>query len=415
MNKILTVTKWEYIEKVKSKAFIISLFLTPAIMAFFAIMPNLFANKPDTDTKIIGIIDQSRVMTQPLSKIFETKYKLKSGQPNYLIRAIPFDNGFDAAKATADSLVLAEKMEGYIVVNLTVLTDTVVQYRSENMGDFRIPDRFTSAIHDVIQQIKLEQRGLDPSIIKDLKINLDMKTFKVVKKGEKEEEGGFGKVFGMAYGFMMVMFLVVITTGQLLVRSMLEEKSNRIIEVLVSSCSATELMSGKILGLSALGLTQLFVWGSLATVIAGPIIATIFTPLTAMLFLIYFILGYLLYASIFVAFGAPVSTEQEAQQITSYLVMTLLIPVALVIPVIQSPDSLMARVLSFIPLLTPTMMVMRMAVRIPNILEIIATIILLGVSAWGMMRAAGKIFRTTILLTGKRPGLRELIAIARTR
>jgi ABC-2 type transport system permease protein len=131
-------------------------------------------------------------------------------------------------------------------------------------------------------------------------------------------------------------------------------------------------------------------------------------PETFLIALVYFLLGYLLYAAIFVAAGSPVTTEQEAQQITSYVSLTLVFPVVLALPVMQNPDSTLVKVLSFIPIFTPSLMVMRLPIQMPAIWEIVGTIAVLIVSVWGMMWVAGKVFRTAILVYGKRPTLSEL-------
>jgi ABC-2 type transport system permease protein len=412
MNKTFVVAKWEYLEKIKSKIFLVSLFLTPAIMIGFGVLPTLLASRPDTDTKVIGIIDQSSQMAQPLSQYLEKKYKLPNKQPNYLLRVIN-DPDTLQAKKIADSLVIHDNIEGYVTISRTFMTDGSQEYRSQNTGNIKLIERLNQAIHDVVTQKKLVLRGIDTSIIKDLTKNIELKAIKISKSG-KEEEGGFEKVFIPAYIFMMVMFFVVISSGQLLVRSMMEEKSNRIVEVLVSSCSTQELMAGKILGLSGLGLTQLAVWGFIGVTFALGFLANIITVTMAILLFVYFILGYLFYAALFVAFGAPVSTEQEAQQFTSYLVLLLLVPIVLIIPVMESPNSLMIRVISYIPVFTPTMMAMRIAGQMPSLFEIISTILTLAASAAGAMWIAGKIFRVTILVVGKRPSLAELIRIVKS-
>jgi ABC-2 type transport system permease protein len=207
---------------------------------------------------------------------------------------------------------------------------------------------------------------------------------------------------------MMMMFFPVVTSGQLLVRSLLEEKSNRVAEVLMSSCSANELLVGKIVGLSGLGLTQIALWGLIGLAISLQFAVTLISLTNALLLLLYFVLGYLLAASIFVGAGAPLTTEQEAQQITSYLMLIFIMPIALAFPVIQNPDSTLAKVLTFIPIVTPTMMALRIPIQTPSVLEIILSLLLLAGSAVAAMWAAGKIFRIGMLTYGKRPSLREL-------
>jgi ABC-2 type transport system permease protein len=212
---------------------------------------------------------------------------------------------------------------------------------------------------------------------------------------------------------MMLLFLVL-TSGQLLIRSVVEEKSNRVIEVLLSSCSARDLMVGKILGLSGLGILQMLIWGVIGLGIALQTGTQLFAIENVALSIVYLLLGYLLYSAIFVAAGSPVTTEQEAQQITSYVSLFLVFPIVLAMPAMQNPDSLLIRILTYIPLLTPAFMVMRIPIQMPALWEIIATIALLIVSSIFMMWVAGKIFRTAILVYGKRPTLRELLRWVRT-
>jgi ABC-2 type transport system permease protein len=193
-----------------------------------------------------------------------------------------------------------------------------------------------------------------------------------------------------------------------------EEKSNRVIEILLSSCSARDLMIGKILGLSGLGILQMMIWGVIGLGIAIKSGANIFELEPALVAAAYVVLGYFFYSAIFVAAGSPVTTEQEAQQITSYVSLMLVFPIVLVMPVMQNPDSSLIRILSFIPLLTPAFMVMRVSIQMPPLWEILSTLGLLLVSAVVMMWIAGKIFRVAILVYGKRPSIPELIRWIRT-
>jgi ABC-2 type transport system permease protein len=212
----------------------------------------------------------------------------------------------------------------------------------------------------------------------------------------------------------MAMFFLIFTSGQLLVRSVLEEKSNRIIEVLISSCSPSELMVGKVLGLSAMGLTQMGFWAIVALAVFARFGSSVLPPADHLLLMaVYFVLGYLLYSAIFITVGTPVTTEQEAQQVNSYLVLFVVLPVALVVPVMQHPEATWVKVLTYIPLLTPTFMALRIPVQMPSPVEIIASIVLLVVATYVMMIVAGRIFRVAILATGKRPSLREVLAWAR--
>ncbi|TAK53816.1 MAG: ABC transporter permease [Bacteroidetes bacterium] len=412
ISKTFMVARWEYIEKIKSKIFIFSVVIMPLITVVFSIVPSLLAMKEDTESRTIGIIDQSGQVTEDLKFSLEERYKLKSGKPNYTLLPIEYNGDVDYSKKYADKLIIGEQIEGCLIVTNNIMSDTVFEYRSQNVGNIKLTERLNRSLREVIIDKKLRNKGLDPSIANILKTSTDIKGIKLTKDG-KESEAGFGDVLITSYAFMMMMFFLLITSGQLLVRSMLEEKSNRVVEMLLSSCSSSELMSGKILGLSLLGLTQMTLW-VLMGIVAAIKLGTIPIALDhTMIIIVYFVLGYLFYSAIFVAIGAPISTEQEAQLVTSLLTLFLLVPILFAFPVLESPNSAYAKVLSFIPLTTPTMMALRIPIQMPPVWELVATSVVLLLSALGMMWAAGKIFRTTILLTGKRPGLKELIQIVK--
>jgi ABC-2 type transport system permease protein len=283
-----------------------------------------------------------------------------------------------------------------------------VEYHAKNVANLKIQERFSRAIEKVIIETRLTAHGIDAGLVQKLAASVDVKSVKLSEQG-KEKEGGFGETFATAYlGILMIVFMVI-TSGQLLVRSMLEEKSNRVIEVLLSSCSARDLMAGKILGLSGLGILQILVYALIGVAAALYTHTTILDPGFLALILLYAILGYLFYAAILVAAGSPVTTEQEAQQITSYVSMLLVIPLGLMMVVMQNPNSMFVKIISYIPPFTPPIMVIRIAVQTPPAWEIIFTIVLLILSTAGMMWIAGKIFRTAILSYGKRPSITELL------
>ncbi len=405
--KYLEVAKWEFLEKITSKAFLISLVLMPIIMVVFGVLPGLLASKPDDKQIVVGMYDETNSLLQPLATRLDEKYKLPDKRPNYVLRNLKEDANFNTAKNHANKLVADGQMEGYFFIPSTVYDSGKVEYRAENVGNIRVGERFSRTLEEVIVEKRLTSQGLDPTQIRKLIADVNVRSIKISGEGE-EKQSGFLETFFSAYVVIMMLFFLIMTSGQLLIRSVVEEKSNRVIEVLLSSCSASDLMVGKILGLSGLGIAQMLLWGVIGLGFALKSGTQI--PLDNLLLsLVYFILGYLLYSAIFVAAGSPVTTEQEAQQITSYVSLTLVFPIVLAVPAMQNPDSLLLKVLSFIPLLTPAFMVLRIPIQMPATWEILGTIVLLALSTVGMMWVAGKIFRTAILVYGKRPTIPELI------
>jgi ABC-2 type transport system permease protein len=411
--KSLDVAKWEFMEKVKSKAFIISLVVMPLIMVVFGILPGLLASKPDDKAVVVGMIDQTGTIMAPLHARLDEKYKLPNGTPNYVLRQLSTEASSDEQKIQANKLISDKEIEGYFSIPATVYDSGKVEYRAENVGNIRMSERFSRTIEEVIVEHRLKGQGLDPTLIRKLIASIDIKSIKVSMKGE-EKESGFIETFFSAYIVIMMLMFLVLTSGQLLIRSVVEEKSNRVIEVLLSSCSARDLMVGKILGLSGLGILQILIWGSIGLALSLKSGTNIFVLENLLLSAVYLVLGYLLYSAIFVAAGSPVTTEQEAQQITSYVSLFLVFPIVLAIPAMQNPNSPLIKILSFIPLLTPAFMVLRIPIQMPETWEILTTIGIMIVSSVGMMWVAGKIFRIAILVYGKRPTIPELIRWIRT-
>ncbi|MGA3286414.1 MAG: ABC transporter permease [Bacteroidota bacterium] len=406
-SKAFQVARWEFMEKVKSKAFIISLVLMPVITGAMVILPALFASKTDDESIRIGIIDGTQKLMQPLGEKIDREYRLKNNQPNYILRNISLGRSLEEARAEGARLVASDALEGFFSIPATVFDSGKVEYRTKNVGNFKVQERFSRAIEQVITEMRLSSRGLDAALIRKLTARVEIKPIKISEKGE-ESESSFGETFAKSYIGLFMLIFMVLTSGQLLVRSMLEEKSNRVIEVLLSSCTPRDMMIGKILGLSGLGILQMFVYALMGIALALKTNMNLLQPEYFIFTFMYAILGYVFYAAIFVAAGSPATTEQEAQQITAYISMLMVAPLALTLLVMQNPNSLIVKVLSYIPVLTPSIMVLRVSIQMPSMWEILATIALMIVSTAVMMWIAGKIFRIAILSYGKRPTLVEL-------
>lgn len=415
MSKILAVAKWEYLEKVKSKAFLIGLFLTPIIMVGMGVLPSVFATQEDKETRVIGIIDQSGQITREFARRMEDRYKLANGLPNYEVRPIAVGPTLDLDEAVrqANNLVANGQIEGYCIVGGAGAADSVVEYRARSVGDFRIGVRMEETLKGIFAERRVLAMGLDPRLLKELAVDLNIHMVKLSKQGEREE-AGFEKVFFSAFIFLMMMFFLIATSGQILVRSVIEEKSNRIVEMLVSSCAPTELMAGKVIGLSGLAFTQMGFWAIIGVAASAQFGMNIINPGHALLLVVYFVLGYLFYAAIFIGAGSPLTTEQEAQQVNTYLVLLLVLPMMLALPAMKDPEALWLRVLTFIPFFTPTMMALRVPIQVPAVWEVLVTIVLMLLSIYVVMIAAGRVFRIAILSTGKSPKMGQILRWART-
>ncbi len=410
--KLVSVAWWEYSEKIRSKAFIVSLILLPAVIVALVVVPAFFATGADGEQRELAIVDEAGIYAATVVRFLEERFLLPDGRPNYRLRVITPPGSTDIYRSVlaGDSLVLRGEIEGYVILRSPIGGLVEVEYRTLNAGSLRLQERIIPAIREALIEVKMRARGIDPGLISELGRSINVRTFRVASGGQVEETS-FDHTFIGSYMYMMMLFFIIMTSGQLLVRSMLEEKSNRIVEMLLSSVPARDIMGGKILGLGALGVTQLLVWGVFATVI-GRFTGLAVIPLgSAILLSVYFVLGYLLYTALFVSAGAPLSTEQEAQQVTSLLSLGLVVPLALAFPVMQDPGSTLAVVLTIIPLFTPMMMAIRIPGQMPSLPEILLSLGMLGLSVVLLMRLAGRIFSASVLLAGKRLSFRELKAV----
>ncbi|MBK8663394.1 MAG: ABC transporter permease [Ignavibacteriales bacterium] len=224
-----------------------------------------------------------------------------------------------------------------------------------------------------------------------------------------EEDINFQTQFLSTLVLVMALFFIIMFTGGSLVRSLVEEKSNRLIEIILSSCRPDDLLIGKVMGLTLLVITQIGIWGLMAFSIAGPVIATSSAVQNMHMVLPYFFLAFLFYVSIFVGVGSMVNTEQEAQQITGYLTMLVVSPVVILMPIIQNPDQSLVKIFAYIPFTSPIVMIARMnVVEVPLYEHLIAMGILV-LSIFVIIKISVKIFRIGILSYGKVPSFKELI------
>ncbi|MFC2094093.1 ABC transporter permease [Bacteroidota bacterium] len=408
MKKILTIARWEYLEKVKTKTFIISLVITPLIIIMFSLLPTLLTQKEDLRTRLIGVADTSGIYFYKLASELE-KYRLDNFQPKYILLNLADDKKtLEQIKAEAYKDITDNKIEGFLFF-LNGGTDLLkVEYRSGNLVNFKEVQLFEEKINEIRVQSELNAKGIDSSSI-DLvqsKVNIEQT---VITKGGEEGKQNFLVVFFSAFIFILLLMMVVIYSGQLLIRSLIEEKSNRLIEILISSCTSEQLLIGKILGLSALGLTQILIWSLISIILVGGAVIPAEAFDNILIMLVYFISGFIFYTTIFVSIGSIVTTEQEAQQMTTYISLILILPVVVTMPAILNPESLMVKVMSYIPLTIPSIMLLRFKIAPVPLMDIVITLSIMLISTIVTLKIAAKIFRIGILSYGKKPTIKELI------
>jgi ABC-2 type transport system permease protein len=402
------VAWWEFLERVKTKSFIISLFITPAIMALFIVVPAMLKDTmAKKESSVIVVYDGTGVLLDSLQATLDRSYLLPGDVP--ACRFVRLDSSaadMEPVKQRMDRLILSDSVEGALYIPTDAMESRRIEYRSKNVSDIEKSERFERAVSNIIIERRLTKAGLDSKMVAELNKRAELRTVRVTQAGEKES--GFLESFGISYVLIILLMVMILSTGQILVRSMVEEKSNRIVEVLVSSCTPMDLMFGKIMGLSMLGLVQALLW---SVFIVTAVLTTGVTglPLEHLwLMIVYFVLGFFLYAAVFVALGCLASTEQEAQQMTGYLSVLMMLPFVVVMIAAQNPNSSILVGISMIPFLTPTMMIFRIPIMLPPMWEIAVNLSILIASIFLFAWVAARIFRMGILMTGKRPSVDEI-------
>lgn len=408
MKKSLYVAKWEFLEKIKTKSFIISIVLTPVIIIFFSMAPMLLSGEEPEATKVIGLIDTTGTFYKPLQEKVDN-ILLNNNQPQFLIFNYSKGNlSFEELKMKGDQGVINKDVEGLLVIHNGNTDSVFVEYRSLSVGSIRELRK----IENILDEIRIEREfnisGADTSLLSKIKNSIDITSIKIDKEG-KESKSNFLVTFFSSFIFIMLLMVMILTSGGMLIRSLLEEKSNRLIEIIASSCTSNELLIGKVLGLSALGITQMLIWILFGIAISG----TTMVPLEAFNNILpifgYFILGFVFYTALFVGIGSVVTTEQEAQQVTGYLTMVLLLPTVLAMNAIENPESFLVKILTYIPFTSPPVMILRLNVAPVQTEVIISTVLLMLAATLITIYISSKIFKIGILSYGKRPTFKELI------
>lgn len=430
MNKILIIIKREYLTRVKRRAFIITTFLFPIVMILFIVLSIYLAAKPGEAMKI----------AVPNDSFLRSSLKTDSSNVMFVFDPAADQNNFDEKGYSA---FLRPNRDSVTEKNYTLFSRK--QIGLESMGD--INNRLNKAFENRL----LEQKGIDRSIIDSVSSvsnNAIHLNNTVVDKEGKEKEANAGLAYGIGYGSGLLIYITMFIFGAMVMRGVMEEKMNRIAEVIISSVKPFQLMMGKIIGIAGVGLTQFLMWiilifilfsalplffpvealhhvqnlqnnpamgqnASMATSIMSKIAGGANWPLIIFCFLFYFLGGYLFYAALFAAVGSVVNEDpQEAQSLMLPITMPIILSFIILSATISHPNGSTAFWASMIPFTSPIVMMGRIANGVPEIvpwwqLFLSMAILIIGfiVTTW----FAGKIYRTGILLYGKRATWKEMI------
>ena len=406
-KKVFAILRREYIEHIRRKMFWVFTLLFPLLWGgFFAV--SFFTQTHLLGTKTIAVVDMTGKLFEPFARDFAS-----NGNPSRIVvekrDATPANLSTVTEQLRRD--VEAKKLDGYLLLDADSIQKGEVAYKAATETGPELNAILSRHLNSALLEQRLAERGLAPEVIAQVQQRVDVKASRL---DEKSSGGFFTSLI-----FFIFLYATLIQYGYINLRGVIEEKSNRIVEIVISSVRPTELMLGKIVGIGLVGLTQYAIWTILAmnlSLLAGGAAASVIPVIpvsTLAYFVLYFLLGYFFYASIYTAIGAPFNTDQEAQQLSMIPTMLIVSVWAFWGMIMNSPNSAPAIVLSMIPFTAPLVMFFRLTLAPIPAWQVLLSIVIMVLSTFAVAWFAGKIYRVGILMYGKKPTLPEIWRWAR--
>ena len=439
MNHLPLIIKREYLTKVRNKSFIVMTILSPIIFITLITVVAYLAQLNNDKSRTISILDESGLMQNLFKDSDNTIYNIFKSKSVEEAKTIVLEaNDYGLLH------VYNNKVDTGLAPDRLSL-DLDFKFYSEESPSLSLISELESKIEKKLENLKLQQNGVNLEMIEGAKtnINIEQESF----DGEKTSkiDSVLKLAFGGASGYLLFMFIIIY--GNMIMRSVIEEKTSRIIEVIISSVKPIQLMLGKIIGTSLAGITQFVIWlilggllMSIVSAILGIDMEQMQTPQQDMMqktmeiselnmqvqdvmtaffnlpianlvtaFILFFICGYLLYSSLYAAIGAAVDNETDTQQFMLPILMPLILAVYIgIFTVIEDPHGMVSTVFSFIPFTSPVVMLMRIPFGVPIWQQVLSLLLLIS-TFMGTVWFAAKIYRVGILMYGKKPSYKELI------
>jgi len=414
MKNIILIAKREFFTQVKKKSFIILTLLTPLLIIVFGGVVSLMFQANETQMQI-SVVDKSGLFKDKLKSDENIRYIFSSEETE---------------KSLIKALETTEEMNGVMIIpkkEIHELENSIEILTNKNLSN-EARKNIAGNISEIIKAEKINALGINTAQIEDLNKGVNLHVINVLEKEKKQDSILVGVKSGLSMFLMYCVFTFIMMYGIRVMRSVLEEKNNRVVEILISSVKPFELMMGKILGVTGVALVQFGVWvvmifasamtlGSSNVGMLGGASNVVQMVLSALsqinyglilfVFVIYFLLGYLFYSAMYAAIGSAVDNETETQQFTLFAILPMMLGFYGSITIMNNPDGPMSFWLSMIPFTSPIAMLARIPFDVP-VWELMLSIVILLVSTLGMVFIASKIYRVGILMYGNKVTLKEL-------
>ena len=413
-SNVWPILRREYVTRVRTKAFWISTILVPVFIFAMTIVPSLLAARSKASAEPIRILDAIGDFA-PIARQILADEDRGPNEPPIEIHEVAGRSAAELRRQNND-LAGAGVIQGYYLIEKDALENGKVVYWARNAGSIVADGGHNSLVGRMIRTYRLKKLGLEGEEVTRAVSPIDFDMRRATNDPKKETSG----LAAFLLSFMMVFFIyfTLIIYGIYVMRGVLEEKSSRIVEVIVSSVKPFHLMLGKVVGIGAVGLTQIAIWLAFATILSAPQLAMALSigpqnipkvSGAALAFLpVFYVLGYFLFATIYAGIGSMFNTEEDAQQLMGIANLFLIAPMILLMPVMKNPDGTMATVLSLIPFFSPILMYLRIVVQTPPAWQIALSIVIMLATIVLMIWLVAKIYRVGILMYGKKPTIPEI-------
>ena len=417
MQRILKIARREYIETAKTKTFIIGLLMTPVIIGTIIFFTGRFSvSKAGPRPPIkVAVTDLSKLLAEDIETSFDD-YNEDNPNRKFLLQHLEVKQDSNEVQTQGKTRLRKGEVDYYVVISENILQEpgkiNIYTHKPKPAivdASRTIGWLFSEAVRN--RRYQIEQ--IDQELLDKLR-NVPIERMEIGSTDDQEQvQTQIHEIVKMMvpFFFMYMIFLGMVGTGQQMLGSIIEEKSSRIIEVLLSAVSPFQLMAGKILGLAGIGLTVMALWLVAAfTAVRWQGLNVDVSIELLLYFVVYYILGFLFFSATLTGIGSVCNTIKETQSLMLPVMLVFITPVIACPILMQSPNGTMARVFSFIPPITPMVMILRLSAGADVLfVEIVASILLLVVAVLVVTWAAAKIFRTGILMYGKKPGLFEIL------
>lgn len=412
-RRVITVIKREFKEKLLSKAFIISTLLIPVFMFGILGLQTVFMSiEGDDGTKLMIVSESSEISSKLEAELADKDY-ITQGKYIITYKTVG-ENGRDEIIKENKKDLLGESLTGLIYIPKDALEKKEIEYYSKNTSNISIFDNLRGPVNSVLMNIYFQDKNLEDEDLVFAQRWVDFNGFKVSESDEIKEEGYGNRILSYLFTFLLYMSLLIF--GSMMLRAVVEEKNNRIVEVLLSSLQAKELMTGKILGNTIVGLIQMSIWLLPVMVVISSTIFVLPPQFTIDLnmghigFLLFnFFVGLMTYLGLFATVGAIFDNEQDAQSGMWPIMLLIMIPFFMSFSMIKNPNNSMAMIGSISPFASLIIMPARMTLVDVPVWQILTSVVVNIGTLAVIFPIAGKIYRVGILMTGKKPKLKEII------